>query len=276
MRVALTHIPANYFHHEFVCRAYYRLDGGEIVYSDVMERSVTYVIKAAIDDISENAPSDEQKAALKELRAASVDHTADVALDVGELIEPATDTEQGSRKAFCACGAEVSTPVGLYHYTFNTNGGSEVQDITAHSYDTVVLPDDVTKDGAKFLGWYDEDGNKIETVKVPYENTTGVTVPFTAKWLEYITEKELVAGYDFDSEEAVARAVPNNPATQISYDTERGAMAVSIPRAPTALRSRRKQVSAITHGRQIKRIRECISDISIIRRIRIISSPFRW
>ena len=227
MRVALTHIPANYFHHEFVCRAYYRLDGGEIVYSDVMERSVTYVIKAAIDDISENAPSDEQKAALKELRAASVDHTADVALDVGELIEPATDTEQGSRKAFCACGAEVSTPVGLYHYTFNTNGGSEVQDITAHSYDTVVLPDDVTKDGAKFLGWYDEDGNKIETVKVPYENTTGVTVPFTAKWLEYITEKELVAGYDFDSEEAVARAVPNNPATQISYDTERGAMAVS-------------------------------------------------
>ena len=227
MRVALTHIPANYFHHEFVCRAYYRLDGGEIVYSDVMERSVTYVIKAAIDDISENAPSDEQKAALKELRAASVDHTADVALGVGELIEPATDTEQGSRKAFCACGAEVSTPVGLYRYTFDTRGGSEVQDITAHSYDTVDLPDDVTKDGAKFLGWYDVDGNKIETVNVPYENKTGVEVTFTAKWLEYVTEEELVAGYDFDSEEAVARAVPNNPATQISYDTERGAMAVS-------------------------------------------------
>ena len=227
MRVALTHIPANYFHHEFVCRAYYRLDGGEIVYSDVMERSVTYVIKAAIDDISENAPSDEQKAALKELRAASVDHTADVALGVGELIEPATDIEQGTKEAFCACGAEVSTPVGLYRYTFDTNGGSDVKDITAHSYDTVELPDDVTKDGAKFLGWYDEDGNKIETVNVPYENKTGETVTFTAKWLEYVTEEELVIGYDFDSEEAVARAVPNNPATQISYDTGRGAMAVS-------------------------------------------------
>ena len=227
MRVALTHIPANYFHHEFVCRAYYRLDGGEIVYSDVMERSVTYVIKAAIDDISENAPSDEQKAALKELRAASVDHTADVALGVGELIEPATDTEQGSRKAFCACGAEVSTPVGLYRYTFDTNGGSDVKDITAYSYDTVELPDDVTKDGAKFLGWYDANGDKIETVNVPYENKTGETITFTAKWLEYVTEEELVAGYDFDSEEAVARAVPNNPATQISYDTGRGAMAVS-------------------------------------------------
>ena len=227
MRVALTHIPANHFHHEFVCRAYYRLDGGEIVYSDVMERSVTYVIKAAIEDESETAPSDEQKAALQELRAASVDHTADVALDVGDVIEPATDTEQGSRKAFCACGAEVSTPVGLYRYTFNTNGGSEVKDITAYSYDTVVLPDDVTKEGAKFLGWYDAKGNKIETVEVPYENRTGVEVTFTAKWLEYITEEELVAGYDFDREEAVARAVPNNPATQISYDTGRGAMAVS-------------------------------------------------
>ncbi len=226
MRVALTHIPANHFHHEFVCRAYYRLDGGEIVYSDVMERSVTYVIKAAIEDESETAPSAEQKAALQELRAASVDHTADVALGVGKLIEPATNTQQGSKKAFCACGAEVSTPVGLYRYTFETAGGSEVQDITAHSYDTVVLPDDVTKDGAKFLGWYDKDDNKIETVNVPYENTTGVEVTFTAKWLEYITEEELVAGYDFDSEEAVARAVPNNPATQISYDTERGAMAV--------------------------------------------------
>ena len=227
MKVALTHIPANYFHHEFVCRAYYRLNGGEIVYSDVMERSVTYVIKAAIDDISENAPSAEQKAALQGLRAASSDHTAEIALGVGELIKPATDTEQGSRKAFCACGAEVSTPVGLYRYTFNTAGGSEVQDITAHSYDTVVLPDDVTKDGAKFLGWYDANDNKIETVNVPYENRTGVEVTFTAKWLEYVTEEELVAGYDFDSEEAVARAVPNNPATQISYDPERGAMAVS-------------------------------------------------
>lgn len=110
MRVALTHIPANYFHHEFVCRAYYRLNGGEIVYSDVMERSVTYVIKAAIDDISETAPSDEQKAALQKLRAASSDHTAEIALGVGKVIEPATDTEQGSKKAFCACGAEVSTP----------------------------------------------------------------------------------------------------------------------------------------------------------------------
>ena len=227
MRVALTHIPANYFHHEFVCRAYYRLNGGEIVYSNVMERSVTYVIKAAIEDESETAPSDEQKAALKELRAESVDHTAEIALGVGDVIEPATGTQQGSKKAFCACGAEVSTPVGLYHYTFNTAGGSEVKDITAYSYDTVVLPDDVTKDGAKFLGWYDEDGNKIETVNVPYENTTGVEVTFTAKWLEYVTEEELVAGYDFDSEEAVARAVPNHPATQISYDTGRGAMAVS-------------------------------------------------
>ncbi len=227
MRVALTHIPANYFHHEFVCRAYYRLNGGEIVYSNVMERSVTYVIKAAIEDEAETAPSDEQKAALQELRAASVDHTADVALGVGDVIEPATETQQGSRKAFCACGAEVSTPVGLYRYTFDTDGGSDVQDITAHSYDAVKLPDDVTKDGAKFLGWYDANGDKIETVNVPYENKTGVEVTFTAKWLEYVTEEELVAGYDFDSEEAVARAVPNNPATQISYDTERCAMAVS-------------------------------------------------
>ena len=227
MRVALTHIPANHFHHEFVCRAYYRLNGGEIVYSDVMERSVTYVIKAAIEDESETAPSDEQKAALKELRAESSDHTADVDLGVGDVIEEATENQQGSRIAFCACGAEVSTPVGLYHYTFNTAGGSEVEAIAAYSYDTVKLPDDVTKDGAKFLGWYDANGNKIETVKVPYENKTGVEVTFTAKWLEYITEEELVAGYDFDSEEAVSRAVPNNSATQISYDAERGAMAVS-------------------------------------------------
>ena len=235
MRVALTHIPANYFHHEFVCRAYYRLNGGGIVYSDVMERSVTYVIKAAIEDESETAPSAEQKAALQELRAASSDHTAEIALGVGEVIEPATEDQQGSRKAVCACGAEVSTPVGLYRYTFDTDGGSEVKDITAYSYDTVKLPDDVTKDGAKFLGWYDEDGNKIETVNVPYENTTGVEVTFTAKWLEYVTEEELVAGYDFDSEEALGVVSWDSGKFDVAYDETQSAVKIAPKEASQAV-----------------------------------------
>ena len=235
MRVALTHIPANYFHHEFVCRAYYRLNGGEIVYSDVMERSVTYVIKAAIEDESETAPSAEQKAALQELRAASSDHTAEIALGVGKVIEPATENQQGSRIAFCACGAEVSTPVGLYRYTFKTAGGSDVQDITAHSYDTVVLPDDVTKDGAKFLGWYDANDNKIETVNVPYENKTGVEVTFTAKWLEYVTEEELVAGYDFDSEEALGVVSWDSGKFDVAYDETQSAVKIAPKEASQAV-----------------------------------------
>ena len=225
MNVALMHIPANHFHSEFVCRAYYQLKDEEIVYSDVLTRSVIYVIKAAIEDVSEHGPNEQQKELLKQLRTASTDHTADVALGVGKLIESATDAKQGLKEAFCTCGAQVSTPVGLYHYIFDTDGGSDVQDIDAYSYDMVDLPNTI-KDGAKFLGWYDENGNKMETVEVPYENKTGVTVRFKAKWLEYVTEEELVIGYDFDSAENIARVATNDPDTKISYDPILNAMAV--------------------------------------------------
>ena len=226
MYVSLVHVPKNYFHNEFVCRAYYETETGEVVYSDTLKRSVTYVIKEAIADETENAPTAEQKALLEKLRNASEDHT--YTASYGEIVTPATDEAQGTRKAFCACGKEGVAPIGLYHYQFDTDGGEAVDAIDGFSYDTISELPTPERSGAAFLGWYNEAGEKVEKIDVPYaEGVTGETVTLKAKWLVYLTEEELAAGYSFDGAEKIGRVKANSADTAISYDETKNAMAIA-------------------------------------------------
>ena len=226
MYVSLVHVPKNYFHNEFVCCAYYETETGEVVYSNTLERSVTYVIKEAIADETENAPTAEQKALLEKLRNASEDHI--YTASYGEIVTPATDEAQGTRKAFCACGKEGVAPIGLYHYAFDTNGGEAVDAIDGSSYDTISVLPTPERSGAEFLGWYNEAGEKVEKIDVPYaEGVTGETVTLKAKWLVYLTEEELAAGYSFDGAEKIGRVKANSADTAISYDETKNAMAIA-------------------------------------------------
>lgn len=226
MYVSLVHVPKNYFHNEFVCCAYYQTETGEVVYSNTLERSVTYVIKEAIADETENAPTAEQKALLEKLRNASEDHT--YTASYGEIVTPATDAAQGTRKAFCACGKEGVAPIGLYHYQFDTDGGIPVEGIDRSSYDTISELPTPEKSGAEFLGWYNEAGQKVEKIVVPYaEGVTGKTVTLKAKWLVYLTEEELAAGYSFDGAGKIGRVKANSANTAISYDETKNAMAIA-------------------------------------------------
>lgn len=226
MYVSLVHVPKNYFHNKFVCRAYYETETGEVVYSDTLERSVTYVIKEAIADETENAPTAEQKALLEKLRNASEDHI--YTASYGEIVTPATDEAQGTRKAFCACGKEGVAPIGLYHYQFDTDGGIAVDAIDGSSYDTISVLPTPERSGAEFLGWYNEAGEKVERIDVPYEEgVTGETVTLKAKWLVYLTEEELAAGYSFDGAEKIGRVKANSADTVISYDETKNAMAIA-------------------------------------------------
>lgn len=225
MYVSLVHVPKNYFHNEFVCRAYYQTETGEVVYSNTLERSVTYVIKEAIADETGNAPTAEQKALLEKLRNASEDHT--YTASYGEIVTPATDAAPGTRKAFCACGKEGVAPIGLYHYQFDTDGGIPVEGIDGSSYDTISELPTPERSGAEFLGWYNEAGEKVEKIDVPYAGVTGETVTLKAKWLVYLTEEELAAGYSFDGAEKIGRVKANSADTAISYDETKNAMAIA-------------------------------------------------
>lgn len=226
MYVSLVHVPKNYFHNEFVCCAYYQTETGEVVYSNTLERSVTYVIKEAIADETGNAPTAEQKALLEKLRNASEDHT--YTASYGEIVTPATDAAQGTRKAFCTCGKEGVAPIGLYHYQFDTDGGIPVEGIDRFSYDTISELPTPERSGAEFLGWYNEAGEKVEKIDVPYaEGVTGEMVTLKAKWLVYLTEEELAAGYSFDGAEKIGRVKANSADTVISYDETKNAMAIA-------------------------------------------------
>lgn len=224
MRVSLVNVPINHFHHEFVCRAYYQVSDGEVVYSDTVKRSATYVIKNAIEDTSEGALTSEQKKTLENLRNASKDHTYAA---YGDVIETPTESKQGTRKAFCACGKEIATPIGLYHYVFDTNGGETLEPQDGYSYDTIILPTPV-RSGAEFLGWYNEADEKAEQVVVPYEtDVTGETVTLKAKWRVNLTENNLTDGFTFDSETKIAETTTCESGIATSYDSENNAMKIT-------------------------------------------------
>ena len=79
---------------------------------------------------------------------------------------------------------EKSEPVETYTVSFESNGGTAVdsQEITENG--TVTKPEDPTREGYTFAGWYVDEG--LET---PYDFSQAVTHNFTlyAKWTENIT-----------------------------------------------------------------------------------------
>ena len=79
---------------------------------------------------------------------------------------------------------EKSEPVETYTVSFESNGGTPVdsQEITENG--TVTKPEDPTREGYTFAGWYADEG--LET---PYDFSQAVTRNFTlyAKWTENIT-----------------------------------------------------------------------------------------
>jgi uncharacterized repeat protein (TIGR02543 family) len=72
-------------------------------------------------------------------------------------------------------------PIVSYVVSFNSNGGSHVPDQTVAAGQTVVKPDDPTKDSFDFAGWYSDSG-----LTQAYDFSTPVNSGFTlhAKWME--------------------------------------------------------------------------------------------
>ena len=79
---------------------------------------------------------------------------------------------------------EKSEPVETYTVSFESNGGTAVdsQEITENG--TVTKPEDPTREGYTFAGWYVD-----EALETPYDFSQAVTSNFTlyAKWTENIT-----------------------------------------------------------------------------------------
>ena len=65
----------------------------------------------------------------------------------------------------------------VYTVTFDTDGGSTVNPITVKHGGTIILPDDPTKDGFTFAGWYLEDGSQFTSTTTIDSNIT-----VKAKW----------------------------------------------------------------------------------------------
>ena len=71
-----------------------------------------------------------------------------------------------------------------YTVSFETNGGTEIEDVRVAEGKTLTLPEDPTKTGSEFAGWFVDDKCREE-----YDNSKPVTKDMTlyAKWLVTIT-----------------------------------------------------------------------------------------
>ncbi|MEG1395219.1 MAG: InlB B-repeat-containing protein, partial [Clostridia bacterium] len=82
--------------------------------------------------------------------------------------------------SFVACKPQENPPTpDKVTITFNSNGGSEVKAITIDKGAKVALPNDPTKEGFSFFGWYEDiNGEKI------FDDTVGVENDITlfAQW----------------------------------------------------------------------------------------------
>ncbi len=68
-----------------------------------------------------------------------------------------------------------------YTFTYNLDGGTNAaSNLSSYEDGTVVTLADATQDGYMFLGWYDDNGNKVTTV------TADKDITVTAKWALYI------------------------------------------------------------------------------------------
>ena len=73
---------------------------------------------------------------------------------------------------------DFNTEVNYYTITFDTAGGSSIDSIVVKENDTITKPDDPTKEGYTFLGWYigDEEFN--------FEDLVKSDLTLVAKWEE--------------------------------------------------------------------------------------------
>ena len=106
-----------------------------------------------------------------------------------------------------------------YTITYNLDGGTNAEgNPTKYDVeDDEIKLSDPTKEGYKFLGWYDEDGNKVTGI---HAGSTGDKT-FWAKWTpeEYTITYNLGGGY-------------NNAANPTSYNIESGKIILGDPYRP--------------------------------------------
>ncbi len=93
-------------------------------------------------------------------------------------------------------------PAATYTVSFETNGGSAVADITAEAGSTIEKPEDPTRDGFTFAGWY-TDEDCTEAWDWDSDVVTGDTVLY-AKWTEAAADDDDDADDDDSADEAPA------------------------------------------------------------------------
>lgn len=76
----------------------------------------------------------------------------------------------------------------VYTITFETNGGSSVQSIQAEAGDEIAVPAEPTKEGCKFLGWYESaDGGKtLSDTPFVFSYMPGKNFTLYAKWQDAV------------------------------------------------------------------------------------------
>lgn len=93
--------------------------------------------------------------------------------------------------ALCAaggCGSEGDAVVNTYTIAFETNGGSSVAEIEAEAGDEITVPADPTKDGYKFVGWYEsaDGGITLSDTAFVFSYMPGKNVTLYAKWQDAV------------------------------------------------------------------------------------------
>ena len=88
--------------------------------------------------------------------------------------------------------AQFSSTPRTYTVKLNTNGGTiNAGDVTEYTYGTgATLPNNVTKDGYEFGGWFDNDGLTGDAV-TSISNTATGNKEYWAKWTQNIADREL-------------------------------------------------------------------------------------
>ena len=114
--------------------------------------------------------------------------------------------------------ALVVTPVNNYTVTFESNGGSVVDNETVKEGSQVSKPSDPTKDGMRFDGWY-----TTSSLSEEYNFNDKVTSNLTlyAKWINY-TPRVTFVGTSYDYVEVQKGSTVTKPAdpTKTGYEFE--------------------------------------------------------
>ena len=95
--------------------------------------------------------------------------------------------------------------------TFNTDGGSAIDPITAKPGDSITAPENPTKEGYDFAGWKDENGNDVDFPSVMPDEDLALTAKWTPK--EYTVHYDANGGTPDPADATVAydNALPDDP-----------------------------------------------------------------